>query len=172
MKIVLNRRLICNTSNFSRFIRTSVLFQIPSLGLFSTRRNFPRRTKFCFVLFRLVLPESSQTKKNSAPRGKFRLVENSLKTCLTYDAHRPTRRLSHAQIIGKPITVGQCSRYSQVNGCCAAGSLRCTIYTGGGTYISVIFSSKCDLVWFCVKPLLHGTIFNKNSQRNNFYDKG
>ena len=32
-----------------------------------------------FVFFRLVLPESSQTKKNCAARGKFRLVENSLK---------------------------------------------------------------------------------------------
>ena len=32
----------------------------------------------CAYLFLLVLPESPQTKKNCAARGKFRLVENSL----------------------------------------------------------------------------------------------
>ena len=37
------------------------------------------RSAFFFVFFRLVLPESSQTKKNCAARGNFRLMENSLK---------------------------------------------------------------------------------------------
>ena len=40
--------------------------------------NIPRGTEFFFVFFELFLPESSHTKKNSAPRGIFRLVENSL----------------------------------------------------------------------------------------------
>ena len=39
------------------------------LRLFSARRNFPRAAQFFFVFFRLVQPESPQTKKNCAPRG-------------------------------------------------------------------------------------------------------
>ena len=39
----------------------------------------------CF--FRLALPERSQTKKNSAARGKFRLVENSLNVALVTLLH-------------------------------------------------------------------------------------
>ena len=45
---------------------------------FSTKRNFPCAAQFFFVFFLLVLPESSQTKKNCAARGKLRLVENGL----------------------------------------------------------------------------------------------
>ena len=48
----------------------------PLSGIFRAERNFS------FVFFELVLPESSHTKKNSAPRGIFRLVENSLKGCI------------------------------------------------------------------------------------------
>jgi hypothetical protein len=40
---------------------------------FSTRRNFPRGAEF------LVVFSHHKTKKNSAPRGTFRLVENGFK---------------------------------------------------------------------------------------------
>ena len=40
--------------------------------------NIPRGAEFFVAFFKLVLPKSSHTKKNSAPRGIFRLVENSL----------------------------------------------------------------------------------------------
>ena len=43
--------------------------------LFSTRRDFPRGAEFSFVFSHSTAPK---TKKNSAPRGKCRLVENSL----------------------------------------------------------------------------------------------
>ena len=47
--------------------------------LFSTKRSVLRGAEFFFAFFELVLPESSPTKRNSAPRRVFRLVENSLK---------------------------------------------------------------------------------------------
>ena len=50
------------------------------LNLFSTKRNFARGAEFCFVLLTFVLHESAQTMKNSAPRAKSRLVENSRHT--------------------------------------------------------------------------------------------
>ena len=46
-----------------------------SLRPFSTRRNFRRTAQFFFVFFRSVLPESSQTKKNSATE----LLEESMR---------------------------------------------------------------------------------------------
>ena len=55
------------------------LYIFSVLWLFSTRRNIPRVAEFFFVFFKLGLPESSHTQKNSAPRGIFRLVESSLK---------------------------------------------------------------------------------------------
>ena len=51
-----------------------------TLRLFSTKRNISRRAEFFFVFPELVVLESSHTKKNSAPRGIFRLVENSLRS--------------------------------------------------------------------------------------------
>ena len=63
------------------------------LRLFSTRRNFPRAAQFFFVFFPLVQPESTQTKKNCAARGKFRPVENSL--YCAYEAVVSTTRCSH-----------------------------------------------------------------------------
>ena len=51
------------------------------LRLFSARRNFPRAAQFFFVFFRLVQPESPQTKKNCAPRGKFRLHGKKRTSC-------------------------------------------------------------------------------------------
>jgi hypothetical protein len=44
---------------------------------FSTRRTFPRGAEFLFV-FSYFYPKNQKTKKNSAPRVKFRLVENGL----------------------------------------------------------------------------------------------
>ena len=63
-----------------RMFRRLRLVSAALLRLFSTKRNIPRGAEFLFVFFQLVLPESSHTKKNSAPRGMFLLVENNLNT--------------------------------------------------------------------------------------------
>ena len=49
------------------------------LRTFFTRRNFPRGAEFLFIFSNYFHPRNHKTKKNSTPRGKFRLVENSYK---------------------------------------------------------------------------------------------
>ena len=68
----------CRKLGYRSWVIPLAFLLFSALRLFSTRRNFPRAAQFFFVFFRLVLPESSQTKKNCAAPGKFRLVENSL----------------------------------------------------------------------------------------------
>ena len=48
--------------------------------MFSTRRNFPPAAEFFFVCERSGRTNRKKTKKNCAARGKFRLVENGLKS--------------------------------------------------------------------------------------------
>ena len=50
---------------------------LSDLSLFSFRRNFACEAEFFFVFLTFVLHQSTQTIKNSAPRAKFCLEENS-----------------------------------------------------------------------------------------------
>jgi hypothetical protein len=47
--------------------------------VFHYRHNFPHGAEFLFVFSSYFHPRNHKTKKNSAPREKFRLVENGLK---------------------------------------------------------------------------------------------
>ena len=53
-------------------------YAVEHLRLFSTRRNIPRGAEFFFVCELSGRTNLKKTKKISAPRGIFRLVENSL----------------------------------------------------------------------------------------------
>ena len=95
--------------------KTTVLLPMPLSGLsrFTHVKNAQLiKAVFHSAVFKLVLSESSYTKKNSAPRGIFRLMANSLnkpaadsdQRCLVIEVNRSVTSYSnyHAAIPQNP----------------------------------------------------------------------